>query len=109
MSAVAQVAAVAALADQAHVQRTVAEVVAERAFLRGRLQTAGYRVAPSHANFLFFDSGVQAVPLVERLLERGVIVKAWREPGYESFIRVTVGSRADSEQFLAALTAVSGR
>jgi histidinol-phosphate aminotransferase len=107
VNALAQIAAAAALADRDHVQRSVVGIRLEREYLRSQLQAAGYFVAPSHANFLFFDSGEPAATLAERLLAWGVIVKPWREQGYERFIRVTVGSRSDSVQFLAALTETS--
>jgi histidinol-phosphate aminotransferase len=109
VNAAAQAAAAAALADQEHVSRSVQGILQERAIVRRGLEQAGYAVAPSHTNFLFFDSGEPAVPLAERLLARGVIVKAWRDPGYERFVRVSVGSPADNEQFLAALNDVAGR
>lgn len=109
VNAPAQAAAAAALADQEHVARSVQGIVLERERVRLVLEQAGYRVAPSHTNFLFFDSGELAVLLAERLLARGVIVKAWRDPDFERFVRVTVGSRADNEQFLAALQDVAER
>ena len=103
VNAVAQAAAAAALEDQDHVLRSVETICSERERVRRELENCGYSVAPSHTNFLFFDSREPAVALAERLLQRGVIVKAWREPGYERFVRVTVGSRPDNELFLSAL------
>ena len=105
VNAAAQAAA-AALADQEHVSRSVQGILQEREIVRRGLEQAGYVVAPSHTNFLFFDSDEPAVSLAERLLARGVIVKPWRDPGYERFVRVSIGSRADNEQFLAALNDV---
>jgi len=32
-----------------------------------------------------------------------VIVKAWRDAGFESYIRVTIGSPSENDQFLAAI------
>ncbi len=40
----------------------------------------------------------------EALPQRGVIVKPWKEPSYERFPRVTIGSDADNERFLGGLT-----
>jgi histidinol-phosphate aminotransferase len=108
VNTVAQAAAVAALTDQDHVQRSVNGIRGERGYLRTRLESAGYFVAPSHANFLFFDSRESATVLAEKLLAHGVIVKPWRETEYGRFIRVSVGDRADSDQFLAALGEVGG-
>jgi histidinol-phosphate aminotransferase len=34
------------------------------------------------------------------MLEDGVIVKPWREPGYENCMRVSVGNAADNALFI---------
>ncbi|HVW71121.1 MAG TPA: histidinol-phosphate transaminase [Steroidobacteraceae bacterium] len=109
VNVMAQAAAVAALGDQAHMAASVREVIAEREVMRRMLAELGYTAAPSSANFLFFDAGEPAQELADRLLRHGVIVKAWREPGYEQYIRVSVGCRADTDQFIGALRRESGR
>lgn len=109
LNAIAQSAAIAALTDQDHVRRSVQRIRFERQRLRQSLEKSGYAVAQSHANFLLFDCGEPASELAERLLERGVIVRPCRDAGYERFIRVTVGSGCDNEQFLAALSEVARR
>lgn len=101
----AQSAALAALDDRAHLRASVRHATDERERIGEALRERGYRVAPSHANFVFFDTGEHALSLARRLLERGVIVKPWLEPGYQRCMRVSVGSRADNDLFLAALHA----
>ncbi|MFO2465971.1 histidinol-phosphate transaminase [Pseudomonas sp. 15FMM2] len=99
----AQDAARAALLDCAHVARSRAFVITERQRLSQALRAAGFRVAPSQANFLFVDTGCNALQVVEELLKDGIIVKAWREPGYTRFIRVSIGLEPQNECFLASL------
>jgi len=60
-------------------------------------------VAPSAANFLFLDLRRPNGPVAEALLARGIIIKPWKEAGYETFIRVSVGTAADNQRFVAAL------
>lgn len=98
----AQEAAVAALDDNRHLQQSVALVNQERARLTTTLRDEGYRVAPSLANFLFIDTTVDASQLMQALLREGVIVKAWRELGYERFIRASVSLPAENDLFLQA-------
>lgn len=102
-NALAQAAALAALGDEAHVETVTALAIAERQRLRGELERRGFRVAPSKGNFLFFDSGADATAVSERLLAQGVIVKPWKQPGYTSFLRVSLGTPAETDHFLAAL------
>ena len=103
----AQCAAVAALSDMEHVAQSVAHVSHEREAMRASLIALGYSPARSCANFLFFDTHEDAVGLSQRLLREGVIVKPWREQGYSSCIRVSIGSSDDNDRFVAALTRLS--
>jgi histidinol-phosphate aminotransferase len=45
--------------------------------------------------------------LNEQLLHHGVIVKPWKQAGYDTYVRVSIGSAEDNDQFLDALTAVT--
>ena len=61
----------------------------------------GLRIAPSAANFLFIDLARPNGPVNEALLARGIIVKPWKEPGFETFIRVSIGTPDENARFLA--------
>jgi histidinol-phosphate aminotransferase len=102
----AQCAAVAALSDVEHVAASVAHVNRERDAMRVSLLALGYTPARSCANFLFFDAREDAVALSQRLLHEGVIVKPWREKGYTTCLRVSIGSSDDNDLFIGALTRV---
>ena len=99
----AQLAARAAWGDEPFMRHAVAQSVAERETLATELRALGLRVAPSATNFLFVDLGRPNPPVNEALLARGVIIKPWREPGFETFIRVSIGSPADNSRLLATL------
>ena len=102
----AQAAALAALSDPAHVDDVVELALAERYRVRAALVRHGYRVAPSKGNFLFFDTGAEAGAISEHLLRQGVIIKPWKQPGYTSFIRVSIGLPSENDHFLAALAGI---
>lgn len=102
----AQAAAIAALDDTAHVQHTVGATISERDRVRQALIERGFRVAPSAANFLFIDTGRTALDVTNELLRRGVIVKPWRERGYETFIRASMGLPGHNDRFVDALTQI---
>ena len=99
----AQRAALAAWGDADHMEKAVQETVAQREILRMQLRDLGVAVAPSAANSLFVDLRRANGPVAEALLARGIIVKPWKEAGYEHFIRVSVGAAADNRLFVAAL------
>jgi histidinol-phosphate aminotransferase len=97
-----QVAARAALADDAHLRASVAATIRDRAKLTRALQGAGLQVAPSQANFVLVDVGRPGRAVYEALLREGVIVRAMPEP-LQSWVRVTVGKPDDNERFLHSL------
>jgi len=106
---IAQEAAAVAFGDQAHVAASVADARAGREWLRAALVGLGVNPAPSRANFLFFDCREDATRLAGRMLEDGVIVKPWREPGYENCMRVSVGNAADNALFIESFERRRGR
>ncbi|MGO4396019.1 histidinol-phosphate transaminase [Variovorax sp. M-6] len=102
----AQAAALAAWGDEPFMAHAVRETVRYRDTLVAQLHALalpGMRIAPSAANFLFIDLGRPNGPVNEALLARGIIAKPWKEPGFETFIRVSIGTPADNERFLRAL------
>jgi len=106
---IAQQAAAVAFRDQGHVAASVADARSGREWLRAALVGLGVNPAPSRANFLFFDCGEDAAKLAGRMLEDGVIVKPWREPGYENCMRVSVGNAADNALFIESFERRRGR
>jgi len=101
---VAQAAALAALADEGHLAKVVALARTERARLEDFLVSKGLEVARSRGNFLFFDCGQDASAFAEGLLREGVIVKPWKQEGFDSYVRVSIGSPAENDHFMAALS-----
>ncbi|TPK89547.1 histidinol-phosphate transaminase [Mesorhizobium sp. B2-4-12] len=103
VNAAAQTAAVAALADEGWMKASVGRIRAERARTAAALAGLGFQVARSQTNFLFFDGKVDSSSLAAGLLKQAIIVKAWREAGYERFLRVTIGSPAENDRLITAL------
>jgi histidinol-phosphate aminotransferase len=107
-NAAAQAAAVEALNHQDEVARRVERNLAERVGLEEGLRELGIEPADSQANFLWFDLGEdrEEPEIVRGLAERGVLVRAGGALGREGALRVTVGTQAENERFLEALTAL---
>jgi histidinol-phosphate aminotransferase len=105
VNAIALAAAEAAVRDEPFMRANVDRVIIERERVRALIEMAGFAVAPSNANFLFIDSGDDAVTVANALRAKGVLVKPWREPGYERFIRASIGLPQDNDMLVDALTA----
>ena len=103
VNAAAQIAAIAALEDDAWMKASVSRLRAERRRVANALVGLGLQVADSQTNFLFFDCKGDSGAMAAVMLRDGIIVKAWREPGYERFLRVTIGSPGENDRLVAAL------
>ena len=77
---------------------------AERDWLGGALRARGLRVLPSQTNFVLVDFGRDAAPIEQALFERGVIARPMGGYGLRDCLRISVGTRADNERLLAAMT-----
>ncbi|MFF3846405.1 histidinol-phosphate transaminase [Streptomyces sp. NPDC002328] len=105
----AQDAAVAALGDHEHLANTVRRTGLETARVTDRLRGAGLRVVPSSTNFLFIDTGCRSDGVAQELHRAGIIVKAWREPGYETYIRASLSTPEENDVFVRCLTEIRAK
>jgi histidinol-phosphate aminotransferase len=101
VNVLAQVAAVAALEDTAHLAATLANNRAGKAFLVALCDKLGLSYIPSQGNFLMIDVGQPAGQVFEALLKLGVIIRP--VGGRPKFIRVTIGLPSENERFATAL------
>ena len=99
----AQVAAVAALEDDAHVRRSVEANEAAKDFFYRELTTMGLRYIPTHANFLAVDVDRPGLEVSGPLLERGFITTALDGWGVPNHVRFSFGTPEQNEAFIAAL------
>ena len=105
VNAMAQAAAVAALADHAHVAGTQALVTAGLAYMEEALTGLGLAFVPSVVNFMLVKVG-PGRDVFKRLQQAGVIVRPMDGYGLPEYIRVTVGTHAENQRFISALEAV---
>jgi histidinol-phosphate aminotransferase len=97
----------AALDDVEHLERTVTLIRQGRELLSAALAELGFRVLPSHANFVTVDLGGReaAEELATELLGQGLIVRPLAAFGLPGHVRITVGTAAENHALLAALQA----
>ena len=105
LNAMAQVAALAALDDREHVQRTRANNFAGRRFLEAEFHKLKLTFVPSAANFILVKVG-DGQKVFRALQQLGVIVRPMA--GYElpEFIRVSIGTPAENARCIEALRKV---
>ena len=96
--------AVASVQDEAYFQDSCAKVIAVREQLVADLQALGFAVLPSAANFIFAQHPQRAgAELTARLRERAIIVRHFKLPRIDNFLRITVGTPEQCQALVAAL------
>jgi histidinol-phosphate aminotransferase len=100
----AQAGALAAIEDQAHLEAMSAKVIQTREKLLSQLSALGFETLPSTANFIFTrhpkHSGAK---LYQALRDRGIIVRHFKSPRIEEFLRITIGTDEQSADLVSAL------
>jgi histidinol-phosphate aminotransferase len=104
LSSVTQAVALAALRHAPTLLGTVEVIKAQRDRLVSGLADLGLEPVPSDANFVLFGGLADAARTWHDLLERGVLV---RDVGIEHYLRVTAGTPAETDAFLAAMAQIA--
>lgn len=100
----AQVAAQAAYEDDAYFRATCARVIASRERLTQALQSLGFDVVPSAANFVFArHPAYDAATLAARLKAREIFVRHFKLPRIDQHLRITVGSDDECDALIGGL------
>ena len=102
MNLMACVAARASLLDESHAALSKKKNREVRGWLASELEKLGYRTLPSEANFVMIDMRTPVRPIIAALREQSVRVGRLF-PAMPQHLRVTIGTQAEMERFVAAL------
>jgi len=97
-------AGVAAYKDEAYFKQCQQQVITEREWLTQSLAELGFKVLPSAANFVFARHPQNdAATLAAGLREKGVIVRHFKKPRIDQFLRISVGNRTENQLLMSQL------
>ena len=99
----AQVASLAAIAARDEVQAVVDRITAERDRVVASLRADGWDLPDAHANFVYLPLGSRTDVVFPEMEKRGVVVRPFPGVG----MRVTIGTPAQNDRFLATLAEVA--
>jgi histidinol-phosphate aminotransferase len=109
VSTPAQAAAMAALDDRDHFERTMRNNLEQSKWLISEMREMGLHPVESWSNFIYCEVGESAHTLGQRLQQEGVIIRpltgSWGAP---TAIRVTVGTPEENQRFVTALRKTVG-
>jgi histidinol-phosphate aminotransferase len=107
VSALAQISAAAALADDAFYMKTLEHNAREKEYLYRELQRRSIAYLPTATNFILINIKRNGQETAERLQEKGIIIRAYAIPALAHYIRLTIGTRSQNDRFLHALDEVT--
>lgn len=104
VSRLSQAGAIAALGDPNHTAMILDSNERERSRMTAAVTALGCRVLSSATNFIAVELPCPARPVIDALRDEADIwTQSINYPGYENYIRISVGGPADTDALLAAL------
>ena len=103
VSAIAQTAALAALDDPEHVERSRTSNSLGKAYLYNAFDAMGISYCPTQGNFIAIDLQRDAGPIHQSLLRSGVIVRPIKGYGLPNHLRITIGTQDQNTRLIKAL------
>jgi len=100
----AQEAAITALEDEAFKQKTIELSIIGRNKISSALKKLGCQVFPSASNFVMFqlpENKLTAKEFNVKLLEKGYIIRSLAAYNLPDYLRVSVGTEEQNDEFLA--------
>ncbi len=99
-----QAAGLGALCDAEYFRFCRDKIIENREYLAAKLKKLGFTLTDSRANFLFAKKeGVPGKDIYLKLKEKGVLVRHFDTPRLNGYVRITVGSREETDTLLHAL------
>lgn len=95
---------VPAIKDEAYFQKTVGNIITTRETTKKALKELGFSFPDSQANFIFAaHKSVKAADIFEALRKENIYVRYFNQPRIDNYLRITIGTDREMEQFLAKL------
>ncbi|RNC77620.1 histidinol-phosphate transaminase [Piscirickettsia salmonis] len=105
-SSMSVAAALAALDDQEHLQKNLANNKQGMIYLKSCFDKLGLEYLPSVTNFILVKVGEHAMNIFNALLKEGVIVRPTVADGLPKFLRISVGLPEENQVFINKLEKV---
>ena len=100
----AQAGAIAAIEDVAHLNTISQAVIQSREKLVQDLESLGFKTIPSSANFIFTTHPhLDAGQLAQALREKHIIVRHFKLPRIDQYLRITIGTDNECESLVTVL------
>jgi histidinol-phosphate aminotransferase len=98
-----------ALEDRDFLNKTRKVNLEGKTYLYNSLDKMGVSYIPSVTNFILIDTSKDELNVFKDMLKLGVIVRDMKQYKLDNFIRVTIGTKEENEEFIKAFKRVAAK
>jgi len=103
----ALIGAVEAIKDDEYFQDTRERIIGTREKVLSELNKLGFKIIPSKTNFIFISHpSVKAEDIFIRLKEEAILVRYFKQPRIDNFLRVSIGNDEEMAVFIKAVSRI---
>ncbi len=102
----AQAAGIAALEDEEFVKASVEDNKNGRKYLYQEFDRLDIAYIPSHTNFILAELGPKAQVIIEKMTQKGIILRPCAQYDLPTYSRITIGSQSENQRLIRALEEV---
>ena len=107
MNGLGQIAAETTLGDLTYYRANFRKIIGTRELLSRELTNMGFRVLPSQTNFILARPPVFAAQAwLQKLRDRKVLVRWFRQPEVKDYLRITIGTPAEAQALVRAARSI---
>ncbi len=103
LNRMAQIAAIAALDDKEHVEKSLKITGEGLRFLTSEFKKMGLDYIPSYTNFIMVKFGEKTRVVYEELLKRGIVVRPLDPYGIHDALRISIGTMEENNKLVGIL------
>ena len=93
--------------DESYFRETVAKIIYTREDITRELESRGFEILPSSANFIFAKHGEKSAEFIfEELKKRNIYVRYFKKPRIDNYLRITIGTEEEMMQFLEVIDSI---
>lgn len=103
----ALVGAVEAIKDDEYFNETRNKIINTRERVTEELEKLGFNIIPSKSNFIFIShKSIKAEDIFIKLRGESILVRYFRQPRIDNYLRVTIGNDEEMDAFIKALNKI---
>lgn len=107
MNSITMVAGIAAMKDEAYLNKCVTATKTNREHTKTSLEGMGFYVIPSEANFLFVcHEDIESEILCKMLKQEGILTRHFADEKLKKYLRITIGTEHEMAVVLLTIEAI---